>query len=205
MNSDGIKIPSEYSKTSACARGSPDLSVAAPQRLWAMTGYERRMQMDSAVCVPRSYLAECDQSSAHIRPVALPESENRNSLCHRRPGRSPFTHCGRPSWMKTLLFIYLYLLWDVKPSKARWRNDFCPCFPPSGIASIQFVRCHFRRCNLSGATRVLNTRGAVPTHWEAIHWSRRKIIWGWGKQQQIRGLRHYYLPQGPLPQNRKHG
>lgn len=39
--------------------------------------------MDAAVRAPRHYLAECDQSSARIRLVSLPESENRNSLCHR--------------------------------------------------------------------------------------------------------------------------
>lgn len=55
--------------------------------------------MLGAVCAPRCYLAQCDESSSpHILLVSLSESEYRNSLCHQRNSRAPFTHHVQHDW-----------------------------------------------------------------------------------------------------------
>lgn len=170
INSDGIKIPAEYSKTSTCARGSPDLSVAAPQWPWAMTASERRMQMDAAVCAPRHYLAACDQSSAHIRLVSLPESENRNSGCHRWPSAGHLSHpvADPPGWQRLPRLSFLLVV-----TKSRIKMPRCYTRMHNSPKSVMFFLwyristvCHFHWCDLSHTALV--PRGAVPARWGAI-------------------------------------
>ena len=66
----------------------------------------------------------------------------------------------------------------------------------------------FHQCNLNGAPKLCtklkweNIQRSASSVWNDTLEQKKNDLWGWGKQQQIRGLLHYYLPRGPLPQSR---
>lgn len=132
--------------------------------------------------------------------------------------------------MKTILYGGAQIIKDTNRSRAPgflcWIGTFTPItwlsqsqrdgptvFPLSVLryhfhcSDGDCMGFHFHASNLNGARKLQWEKHSGPCQRrkEMIHWSDRekKIYrWGWGKQQQIRGLLHYYLPQGMLPQSR---
>lgn len=71
-----------------------------------MTALEGSTLMLGAVCAPWCYLAQCDESSLlHIQLVSVSESEYRNSLCHHRRSRAPFTHHVQHDWSEAPICV----------------------------------------------------------------------------------------------------
>lgn len=67
---------------------------------------------------------------------------------------------------------------------------------------IAFHQCNLNWAKLCTKLKWENIQHRASSVWNDILEQKKNDLWGWGKQQQIRGLLHYYLPQGLLPQSR---
>lgn len=67
---------------------------------------------------------------------------------------------------------------------------------------IAFHQCNLNWAKLCTKLKWENIQHCASSVWHDTLEQKKNDLWGWGKQQQIRGLLCYYLPQGLLPQSR---
>lgn len=78
------------------------------------------------------------------------------------------------------------------------------CSVPLHFSSIS-LQCNLNRAKLCTNLKWENIRHCPSSVWNDTLKQKKNDLWGWGKQQHIRGLLHYYLPWGLLPRAEGYG